>query len=747
MMAGLKLATHQEHEQERCINPMKSIAPNRMFQNRRSTLPTVLLLAAASVAVLAELPRLKVSENQRFLVQEDGQPFFWLGDTAWELFHRLNREEADRYLEDRAEKGFTVIQAVALAEIDGHSVPNPYGHLPLIDQDPARPATQDGEDYWDHVDYIVEKANSLGLYIGFLPTWGRYWHDTVKDGRPLFTVQNAETYGEWLGWRYRNHHLIWILGGDRTIENDEQLEIIRAMARGLRKGDGGAHLRTFHPRGGQGSAEKFHEDDWLDFNMRQNGHIAKFNEGYQNTRVDYNRFPVKPVLDGEPIYEDHPVSFRANDLGHSISADVRRPLYWNLFTGAFGHTYGHHSVWQMWQPDRRPINNPLMPWFEAIDQPGAGQMQYGRRLMESRPFLTRVPDDSILVAHRPDKGTMEAQKKVAVGTDLTHVVYTRNEAGHAMLYVNGTVVQSANVSGDASAWQDDFRLALGNELTEDRPWLGSFHRVAIYPRVLPASEITRAAQASSEKVPSGALVLYEFLERTGTIVRDTAGTGAPLNLEINNPAAVLWLKGGGLRINGPVLIASPGPATKLIEAVKKSNAITLEAWVQPENTVQAGPARIVSVSRDAGVRNLTFGQNALAYEVRFRTTATSPNGEPALASHGAELSPTVPSAVPGAGRYRFVATRDNDRTYAMVYAPVGRSFTVRMNAIAGPEVAAWWFNPRDGSATSIGTFDNEGEREFTPPDHGEMTDWVLVLDDAAKKYPTPGASPLGRTTR
>lgn len=446
--------------------------------------------------------RLKVSENKRFLVHEDGTPFFYLGDTAWELFHRLNRQEADKYLQNRAAKGFTVIQAVALAEVDGHRDPNPYGHLPLIDLDPARPAVKDGpdNDYWDHVDYIVKKANSLGLYIGFLPTWGRYWHDKVKDDKPLFTVQNAEVYGQWLGQRYKDaSNIIWVLGGDRNIENDEQKQIIRAMARGLRRGDGGAYLMTFHPRGGSGSSKDFHNDDWLDFNMRQNGHNVKFNEGYQNTRADYDLTPVKPVLDGEPIYEDHPVSFRAKDLGHSISSDVRRPLYWNLFTGAFGHTYGHHSVWQMWQPGRGPINGPLMPWFEAIDQPGAVQMQYGRWLMESRPFLSRVPDDSIIV--------------------------------------------------------------------------------------------------------------------------------------------------------------------------------------------------------------------------------TDP----------------VPTSVPGAGRYRFVGTRDAGGSYAMVYAPIGRAFKVRMDAIKGAKVKAWWYNPRNGQATAIGEFANTGQREFLPPDKGEMIDWVLVLDDASKNFPAPGA--------
>jgi hypothetical protein len=98
----------------------------------------------------------------------------------------------------------------------------------------------------------------------------------------------------------------------------------------------------------------------------------------------------------------------------------------------------------------------------------------------------------------------------------------------------------------------------------------------------------------------------------------------------------------------------------------------------------------------------------------------------------------VPTAVPGAGRYRFVATRDASGTYAMVYAPVGRKFKVRMDKVTGPKVKAWWFNPRNGVATVLGEFANTGEREFVPPNPGEQLDWVLVLDDAARHFLPPG---------
>jgi hypothetical protein len=99
----------------------------------------------------------------------------------------------------------------------------------------------------------------------------------------------------------------------------------------------------------------------------------------------------------------------------------------------------------------------------------------------------------------------------------------------------------------------------------------------------------------------------------------------------------------------------------------------------------------------------------------------------------------ITSAVPGAGSYKFVSTRDNDGTFAMIYAPVGRKFTVRMDVIKGTDVNAWWFNPRNGEATFIGKFQSEGAKDFITPSPGENLDWILVLDDASKKYPAPGS--------
>lgn len=98
----------------------------------------------------------------------------------------------------------------------------------------------------------------------------------------------------------------------------------------------------------------------------------------------------------------------------------------------------------------------------------------------------------------------------------------------------------------------------------------------------------------------------------------------------------------------------------------------------------------------------------------------------------------VVTAVPGAGTYQFVATRDEAGTYAMIYVPVGRQFTVRMDAIKGEKVVAWWYNPRNGEAVLIGTYTNKGTQSFLSPNPGESLDWILVLDDASKNYPAPG---------
>ncbi|MFC4776311.1 glycoside hydrolase family 140 protein [Paenibacillus sp. GCM10023252] len=371
---------------------------------------------------------LKVSANNRFLMTEDGAPFFWLGDTAWELFHKLSREEAALYLESRAEQGFNVIQAVGLAEVEGLTKGNAYGRKPLLHNeaglnDPAQPDVSGDYSYWAHMDFIIDKAAELGLYMALLPTWGDKINRMWGEGPVIFTPDNARVFGQWIGARYRDRsNIIWVLGGDRPLHTREHFEIIHGMAQGIKEGDGGEHLITFHPMGGQSSSQHVHEEDWLDFNMIQSGHGAGVRDNYTKVEADYARTPIKPTLDGEPCYEDHPIGFNPA-LGYFDSADVRTAAYYAVFAGAFGHTYGHHSIWSM---TTEPKDYFIVTWKDALDRPAANQMKHLKTLLLSKDFYSRVPSQELILDNY---------------TGSNYIAATRGD-GYALLYCpNGLPAQ------------------------------------------------------------------------------------------------------------------------------------------------------------------------------------------------------------------------------------------------------------------------------------------------------------------
>lgn len=373
-------------------------------------LTVILGASAASVAQSADpfpnkLGTLRVHASQRYLVHEDGTPFFYLGDTAWELFHRLTREEAERYLENRRVKGFNVIQAVALAELDGLDTPNAYGHRPLAGNDPATPLVVPGSrnDYWDHVEEIVDMAADKGLYVGLLPTWGAHVLPKWAKDPAVFTEANAYTYGRFIGARFAGkRNVIWILGGDRPVVDAgvTTLPVWRAMARGVREVDT-HHLVTYHPMGGTRTSTWLHNEPWLDFHMMQSGHGGRNTPAWEWVDADLKLQRPKPTLDSEINYEDHPINWNALN-GYFRESEVRAQAYRTVFAGAMGVTYGNQCVWQMYDEGRMPVAFPEMPWHAAIDRPGAVQMGHLRRLMASRPFLTARGDQGVLTTNAPN---------------------------------------------------------------------------------------------------------------------------------------------------------------------------------------------------------------------------------------------------------------------------------------------------------------------------------------------------------
>lgn len=418
--------------------------------------------------VVTSYSQIRVSPNPRYLMTTDGQPFFWLGDTAWELFHRMTREEAEEYLELRRAQGFNVIQAVALAEFNGLHQPNRYGDVPLLQDDPTQlavtpgsnPANEQEYDYWDHVDFIINRIADKGMYVGLLPTWGDKVAQLWGEGPRVFNENNAAAYGAALAQRYARYwNVIWIVGGDRPavykINRDgKELEIDdrpiwRAMAMGIKRELPDAFI-TYHPAGGSYSTSSFiHSEAWLNMNSFQSGHGSREADAWNWVSRDLALKPMKPTLDMEPCYEDHPVNpwdgkwTRAR--GYFTAYDVRARIYRSVFAGACGVTYGHHQVWQFLNADLYPpinVGDTVIGWRTALKAEAANQLHHLKRLMLSRPYFDRLADSTLIAADR--------------GRDYTDIrVATRDQRGtYAFVYLpqnKPIAVDLRKLSGDQVA--------------------------------------------------------------------------------------------------------------------------------------------------------------------------------------------------------------------------------------------------------------------------------------------------------
>jgi hypothetical protein len=218
------------------------------------------------------------------------------------------------------------------------------------------------------------------------------------DGPQIFTPENARAYGGFVGARYRDAQVIWIMGGDRDISRPPFLETIREMALGVKEGDGGRHLMSFHPPGRHSSSEFVHDEGWLDFHMWQTGHSNPELDTSVLIAQDRALTPTRPVLDGEPCYENIPLMGGGwNPTGMRFTAaDARRRAWRGVLGGACGHTYGCNEIWMMHKHGDEQFVGANMDWKRALHLPGANQMRHLRALIESRSFAELEPISGIV---------------------------------------------------------------------------------------------------------------------------------------------------------------------------------------------------------------------------------------------------------------------------------------------------------------------------------------------------------------
>jgi hypothetical protein len=388
--------------------------------------------AGATTTTPRPLPRIVVHPDGHFLSGADGSPFFWLGDTAWQLIQWTTRDECSYYLRTRASQGFSVIQTVVLAEFDGVKQPTATGLLPFENQDPRHP----NDAFFNRVVEIVDEAASLGLYVALVPTWGDKLTAPWGAGPRLFRNDNldvARAYTRYLAGKLRERtNILWVLGGDRpprlsALDHDQQMQMARetgfppdqdwtpiwsALAAGLHDGSATTPTIVYHPNGGFSSSATLHHEPWLSMNGMQSGHGSGHDVPVWDWIAhDYALSPAKPTLDLEPNYEDHPYNPWPRwdpATGYFIDHDVRKQVYRSVLAGGCGVTYGHHSIWQFATRRHEVINHAKMDWIRAIERPAGRQVGFLRQLMLSRPYFRRIPDQSLIVGD-PGQGGLHLQ--------------------------------------------------------------------------------------------------------------------------------------------------------------------------------------------------------------------------------------------------------------------------------------------------------------------------------------------------
>lgn len=322
-------------------------------------------------------PQLEIGMSNRYLIDGQGNPVFLIGDTGWKIAQKLNRDEVEYYVETRKAHGFNTI---GIAAIFGDHPINSYGDEAFEKTDdifdPGKPLVTPGNDplyeneydYWDHLDYVLEVIKDNDMYVAMVVSFNSWVIDPRRNFEPIFNVEKAYAYGNWLGQRYRRFdNLIWMLGGDRpaVFEDTDKRNVFSAMAEGIADGVNGEDLQngkadysqvliSYHPRKAEPrSSIWFHNEEWLRLNSIQ----ACPSDIGPSIEYDINLKPVKPTWLFEGRYEYYTFSWKASV--------IRNQAYITLFSGAFGHMYGHVRIWQF---DEN--------WKTALFSPGALDMQH-----------------------------------------------------------------------------------------------------------------------------------------------------------------------------------------------------------------------------------------------------------------------------------------------------------------------------------------------------------------------------------
>lgn len=327
---------------------------------------------------------LRLSQNHRFLEDQNGKPFLIVGDTPQGLMGRLSEADAERYFADREAHGFNT-----LGWIDAECAGNDYKtNLDASTSDGIRPFTaylpgaadhahydlsRPNEAYFARLDRMIEAAgrHHLAVFLNPMETIG--WLSTLRNNG----VKAAYAYGQYLGNRYRRfQNLSWVNGNDFntwTVPDDDDL--VQAVSRGIRSA-APAQLQTVELE--VRSSSSFDDPRWVPL-LDLNGTYT-YSPTYIQMLHSYNQRPVAPTFLMEGHYE----------LNADIPGDppdeptlhlLREQAYWTILSGGTGQFYGNGYSWSFKDG-----------WQSHIDTPGVDQIGYWKRFFTSLPWQDLVPD-------------------------------------------------------------------------------------------------------------------------------------------------------------------------------------------------------------------------------------------------------------------------------------------------------------------------------------------------------------------
>jgi hypothetical protein len=361
------------------------------------------------------------------LTYGDGDPWFYLGDTAWEIVWKSTMDQVRHFISDRRRKGFSVLQMTSISHMAlpiNRGVTNRDGQSVFLDSDYGKLNPR----FFDYLDTIISMANDSGLAVSLVPLWASFnILDSSNHWHPRYlTNDESLLLADYIGARYAGHNVIWIVTADDSYKTPEKQAFWPEFAHRLRAASGPRHLMTIHPQGWTSSIDFFDNNtDWIDFQMYQSSHTIAGAYTWFGGQTAYKLSPPKPVVDGEAVYED--LHNNLWEPGAPIPADgdtsrilpqhIRQASYEAIFSGAkVGMTYGANGIWQWHDTGYYDILDARLYAMQAIDLPGSTQMSVLKTLMTTYHWYRLNPRQELI------RGLKSVASYMPVVADTDHVL-------------------------------------------------------------------------------------------------------------------------------------------------------------------------------------------------------------------------------------------------------------------------------------------------------------------------------------